>query len=605
MTMKNNKSNLFFIFIWFQNLTMRSKIISVSVIMILLPMCFSAFYFFISLSSVLTNNEYENLNQQINKTVENIELSFNILNNTSFHFLSSNNIREWLSTDQSLIEDKLSLLQKKLEIESDLKYSMLFNNAWDMGLIATAYLFINEETYSMLLRAPYNIDIINQNNINIYKDMSTNHSLGKLIIPPSPQDRTIYFARTVSKPGNPQDSLRLILGTNENTIFQKFEDLTTYPGSMAYIINQTGRIYSCTDKNLLGEFVQEDILRYKDLREVKEVILHEETYFVTSRQIGESGLTFICAIPRKKILSSVSGSFPSYLFITGFILLIFISLSLLISIKSTYFVNDLLVNINKVKIGDYSALMPSYKTKELNEISSTFNNMTDEIKYLINQVYEKKLLLKETDIKFLQSQMNPHFLFNVLVTIGMKSRMLKDESISKMIDALSELLQAGIYSSKNTKITIRQELEYVQLYLYLQKVRFEDTLKYEINIQDPSILDCYIPRFCVEPIVENAVAHGIEKSGKEGDVSINVTKESEFIIFEIIDNGLGFDTEAIDIENNINQNKFHNSIGLKNTNRRIKLIYGEKYGINIASAVGKGCKVTIKIPVDIGGDLNV
>ncbi len=603
--MKKKLQKVFFITLWFEKLTIRSKIISVTMIMILFPVLFSAMYFYSNLSSVLTSNEYENLNQQINKTVENIESSFSILDNTSFHLMSSKNIRDWLSNDEFLSDDKLIFLQKRIEMESDLKYSMLFNSAWDLGLISTAYLFINEEIYIMISKNPLNISILNQNNINVYRKISSSSFLGKQIVPPSTSDETIYFTRTISKPGNPQEPLRLIIGTEESVISQKYEDLTTYPGSIAYIVNNEGIIFSSPDKNTLGNIIKEDIYNYKNTDEVKEMDIGKETFFVASREIGESGLTFICAIPKEKVMSDVSETILSYFLITLFILLIFLLLGIIVSVKSTNFISTLLENINNVKSGNYSSRMPAYKTKELNELSDTFNNMTNEIEYLVNQVYEKQLLLKETDIKFLQSQMNPHFLFNVLVTIGMKARMLKDETVYKMIDSLSELLQAGIYSNKETKITIRQELEYVQFYLYLQKMRFEDNLQYEINVYDNSILNLYIPKFCIEPIVENAVSHGIENSGKGGFVKINVFNRDDSIIIEIIDNGAGFNTDSIDIQQNVNRKKSHNSIGLKNTNQRIKLIYGELYGIKIVSSVGNGCKVTIKIPVDNGDETDV
>lgn len=581
-----------------KNLTIRHKIILATVTMILIPMCISGLYFYFSLSKVMIKTAYNNLEQQIGKINENIELSFDILDNTSLHFLSNKNIRSWLSNDISLDGDNWDLLQRKIELESDLKYSMLFNNAWEMKLVTTAYLFINESTFAMVSRAPVNLQSIEQNNVSIYKYILKNGTIGKRILAPSSNDRTIYFTRTISKPGNTESSLSLIIGTDENFIYQKYSDLLSYNGSIAYITDKAGVIYSCSDKSLLGKSLGKVIHDYNNSTGINEIQIDKETYFFASQKIGSSGLTFTFGIPQKQIMSKLSSSIMNYLLITIVILFVCLVISIFVSFRVTYVIKDLLFNINKVKLGDYTTKMPSYKDSELNVLSNTFNKMTAEIKYLINQVYEKQLLLKEADIKFLQSQMNPHFLFNILVTIGIKAKISKDEIIYKMINSLGNLLQASIYTSGKAEITIRQELEYIRFYLYLQKVRFEEKLQYEINISDELILDYHIPKLCIEPIVENAVVHGIESKIEVGSVIVNVSQHNEIIVFEVIDDGMGFETDKIDLDICTNRKEGHNNIGLNNTNRRLKLIYGEQYGISIESAVGKGSKVIVKIPAD-------
>lgn len=587
----------------FRRIPIRIKIVFFVVLIVLLPMTFSGLYFNSIISSILTKNAYDSLNQLIHQTSDGIENSFSIIDNTSMHFLSNNLIRNWLSSGSSYERDIYRLFIKKSELESELKYSMMFNNAWETKLITTAYLFINESTYCSVSRSFQNPQSINENNINIYKRLSNNLSRGLNITPPSTNDRTIYFSRYVMDVENPKQVLHLIIGTEEGVIFQKYEKLLEFKGSRAYIIDDKGIVYSSSDKSMLGKTVDNSILEFKDYSKVKEVTLDNQTYFMAFKKIGESGLTFVVGIPKKQVLVNLADSMKKYVLITVCIVLIFLLLSISLSIWFTRIIKDLLYHINRVKAGDYQTKMPSYKDYELGILSETFNNMTGEIKYLISQVYEKQLLLKEADIKFLQSQMNPHFLFNVLVTISTKAKMSKDETIYKMVTSLGNLLQAGIYSNSKTKITIKQELEYVRFYLYLQKMRFEEKLEYEINIYDHSILDCHIPKLCVEPIVENAVVHGLEGKAGKGRVILNVKTDSECIIFEIIDDGLGFEMEKIDLNNISNRKDGHNSIGLNNTNRRIKLIYGEEYGIQIESVMSKGSKIIVRIPLDKGDDI--
>lgn len=593
-----NKKASFFI-----SVPLRYKITAVILLLVLLPMSLAGLYFYRNISSILTSNATDNLSQLIRQTNDSIESSFNIIDNTSLHFLSNQTIRSRLSDNTSNEEDNYNLFVNKSKIEEELNYSLMFNNAWDTKLITTVYIFLNETTYSIASRSIQNVQTVNKNNINIFKRLNSEIPKGMIIFPPSNKDKTIYFTRTVSSVNSPRHHLAFIIGTSEDQIFQKYDKLLEFPGSMAYIIDDKGIIYSNSDKRKLGEEVEKSILDLKNKAGVTEATLDNQIYFVAAKKISDSGLTFVAGIPKKQVLAKLSSSIKNYLLITLFIVLVFLIASIFLSLWITRFIKALLQNINKVKDGDYDAKMPAYKDMELSLLSSTFNNMTGEIKYLINQVYEKQLLVKETEFKFLQSQMNPHFLFNTLVTIGYKARLSQDETVYKMVTSLTELLQSSIYSNTKGKVSIRQELEFVEFYLYLQKVRFEDKLEYHVNISDESILDFYLPKLCVEPIVENAVVHGLEGKIGKGTIDINIREDFNSIYFEIIDDGTGFETDNINLDSTesvVKRKNGHNSIGLNNTHKRIKLMYGEQYGISITSELDKGSKVIVHIPVDRG-----
>jgi two-component system sensor histidine kinase YesM len=383
--------------------------------------------------------------------------------------------------------------------------------------------------------------------------------------------------------------------------------LLEYPDSLAYIIDNNGVIYSCSDKSKLGTKVDNAILELKTSNDVTKAEINNQTYFVISKKLNDLGMTFVVGFPQKQILAKLSDSVRSCLVITLFIALL-IAASILLSLWVTKFFKNLLNNINKIKAGDYSGKMPVYKDAELNLLSETFNNMTDEIEYLINQVYEKQLLLKDTELKFLQSQMNPHFLLNTLVTIGYKARLSNDDTVYRMVASLTELLQASLYTNGTEKITIRQEIEFVKFYLYLQKIRFEDKIEYHINISDDSVLEYYLPKLCLQPIVENAVVHGLENKIGKGTVDIYVREEADSVYFEVCDDGIGFEADnwaKAQGETAANRKNGHNRIGLYNTNQRLKIIYGNKYGITVESKKNLGSRVIIHIPADRGENKNV
>ncbi len=558
-------------------------------------------YFYVNISSVLTKNANENLSNLIQQANGNIENSFKIIDTTSLHFLSNKNIRSWSSSDTSFKEDIYSLFLNKSRIEEDLKYSLMFNNAWDMNLISTAYVFLNEDTYCSIFKSTPNIQLINNNNISVFREISKNKIRGKEIVPPSLKDRTIYFTRVISNINNPKQKLAMIFGTDEDQLYKKYAELLSFQGSMVYITDKHGIIYSSSDRNKIGSTVDSSILTFTDDKDVSEVTIENVTYLVAHRNISDTGLNFIAGIPKNQVLATLSDSMRNYIGITVIIIIASVFIGIILSLRFTRFIRDLLSVINRVKVGDYEIKMPAYSDSELNLLSDTFNNMTYEIKYLINQVYEKQLLIKETEFKFLQSQMNPHFLFNTLITIGYKARLSKDETIYQMVTSLTQLLQAGIFTNSQTKVPIRQELKFIEFYLYLQKMRFQDKLEYTINISDESILDLVLPKLSIEPLVENAVVHGIEEKIGKGTVELNIYQEKGSIYFEVTDDGNGFESGSIDLDDSetvIMRKKGHNSIGLLNTHKRIKLMYGEAYGIHIESHISKGSKVTVRIPVD-------
>jgi len=581
----------------------RNKIVIIIFLLILLPMTFAGCYFYWNISRVLTSNANDNLSLLIRQTNDNIEKSFQIIDNTSLHFLANKTVRTWSIEDVSPEDDYYKKFINKSEMEEDLKYSLMFNNAWNISLLSTAYVFFDTENYVSVLKSQPNLEQTNKNNLAVYHSVNGKMVRGKEIVTPSYGDRTLYFTRIVSNINHPQHRLVLIFGTKEADLAETYSELLAFPGAMAYIIDNRGAIYSSADKQELGSIVSPAVFALKDHAEVSEVKINQESYLTVSRSIGTTGLTFIAGIPKKQVLSKLSESMHNYIWSIALIAFVSLAGAVLLSLRFTRVIRDLLRSIHKVKRGHYNTRMPTYKDVELNQLSTTFNNMTDEINYLIKEVYEKHLLIKESEIKFLQAQMNPHFLFNTLITIGYKAKLSKDETVYKMVTSLTELLQASIYSNSLAKVPIRQELEVIQFYLYLQKERFEDKLEYTIHIEDEAILDLLLPKLSVEPLVENAVVHGVEKKLGKGIIHIYIYRRNDSIYFEITDNGNGFEyvpRNWSNIENITMRKEGHNNIGLINTHKRVKLIYGEAYGIDVESEFGAGAKVTLHIPADQG-----
>jgi|SRR5690606_24681457 len=202
--------------------------------------------------------------------------------------------------------------------------------------------------------------------------------------------------------------------------------------------------------------------------------------------------------------------------------------------------------------------------------------MIGQLDTLIEKNYEQKIQADRAQLKALQAQISPHFLYNALDSINWMLIEKEEWDISEVVIALSDLLRYSI-SNNNDMVSVGEEIKNIENYLTIQKVRFENRFSYKIEV-DSTIKDKLIPKLLIQPIVENAVVHGIEEKVEGGIIAINGYYTEGITCFEIIDNGPGIAKEKIDM---LMDNDKSSHLGLNNVNRRIKLIYGSDYGIII------------------------
>ena len=239
-----------------------------------------------------------------------------------------------------------------------------------------------------------------------------------------------------------------------------------------------------------------------------------------------------------------------------------------------------------------------YYDDEVGLLHKNFKLMINKINELIRENYTKQLIIKETEYKALQAQINPHFLYNTLDSINWLAKMNQQEKISIMVEALGNMMR-NIISKKEAMITIREEMDIVNNYITIQKYRYDNRLHFSFN----SLLEhdyIKIPKLTIQPIVENAIQHGLEEMLTECHISINMWPQEEDIEIVVEDNGPGIEEGKMEGIYKGEIRSKSSGIGLNNINERIKLMFGEEYGITIESEVGKGTKVKILLP-SMGG----
>lgn len=239
---------------------------------------------------------------------------------------------------------------------------------------------------------------------------------------------------------------------------------------------------------------------------------------------------------------------------------------------------------------------------EFDLLMKSFNQMSSEIKYLFDFAYNEQMARKDAKIMALQSQINPHFLNNTLEMMNWQARMAGDLTVSKMIEALGTLLNYSMDRSNKKLIDLSEELRCVDAYLYIVSMRFGKRLKVEKEI-DQGLMQIQVPQLILQPLIENAVVHGVEII-KNGMIQIKIYQEDGNVYMQIINTGKGMSQEDIErVENLLNGSNpeqdgkgYYESLGIRNVNERIKLIYGSEYGLTVRPINDQETAATIVIP---------
>ncbi|RFU61003.1 sensor histidine kinase [Bacillus sp. V59.32b] len=254
--------------------------------------------------------------------------------------------------------------------------------------------------------------------------------------------------------------------------------------------------------------------------------------------------------------------------------------------------------MDQVETGYFKQNVNIQSNDEFARLGRSFNRMMEEINHLISEVYQKELSQRESEYKALKAQINPHFLYNTLDTIRWLALYGESKKIEKVAISLAHLLKASLKESKEM-IPIKTEMEYINAYLFIQQTRFE---KINVSIYlDEDITNFFIPRFILQPLVENSFIHGLEKKVGNGNLIISGSVSHQSLTIRVIDNGVGMNQEEAQLLLSAKEDE-HIDIakgtgkGLKNVNKRIQALFGEEYGLSIQSSLDTGTIVEIMLP---------
>lgn len=400
------------------------------------------------------------------------------------------------------------------------------------------------------------------------------------------------------------DKIALIeVSTKMELLFPKF-----YSGGeneWTFFASDSGKYYydMAQENRWLGN-IGEIISRRSEIVDQKHYIqmtLNDEPVIVFIKPVKAIKGTLFRVVSLKEeyaAVTKVSNVFWGCFFIIVLILLFFLNKMVKIILKQFY---EIMNTIHKVQKGDLDVRVYVSSPDEIGELGQQINKMLERITHLMEDNIKREILVKDSEIRALQNQINAHFIYNVLESIKMMAEVDEKYEISDAVTALGKLLRYSMkWVSKN--VTVEEEIDYIKNYLALINLRFDYEIYLSLNMPK-QIFEQEIPKMSLQPIIENAIYHGIEELAEDTSIYVKGVLYDDYCIIEITDSGKGMSDEEINrLQNKIQGNiettgSSGNGIGLKNVQDRIKISFGNDYGISIASKIDCYTKVVVKIPL--------
>ncbi len=528
------------------------------------------------------------------KTLENIEQSFSFVSNTTMAVAATDIILRWIDNPSLFSESDPDYYTNLSELRAQSRHILTYSNAWKDKFISYISIYVNDRLLTYTYAKPLPEGEIIRSSNQAYQYLKDSQSDFIVNVRPLTGDNRIFHIRAMKQDFRKNDSLVIVVATDEEVIRRQYVS-NLDPVMVSYLIDDAGYVFSSSEQNMRG--LKCDAAIASGIRDGQTTVqLNGEAHLLIAKPMEDIGLTFATLVPVGYIAHQALNRLPVLIVICLALGLALIAAGVLVSYRSTRFIRDLAHGMERVAQKDYDVKMRHYRNYAIDFLSDSFNNMTGSMKRLMRDTYESKIMLQEMQLEFLQQQVNPHFLFNILLTIQIKAKMSGAEAVYDMLVSLSGYLRAGLYASNNTFTTLGEELMCVRFYLHLQSQRLGTRLAYDIDVPE-ALLKVQIPRLSIEPLVENAVVHGAESSEKPVRLSISAQEGPSDLTIVVSDDGVGFDLGSLDLTNEISAGlPARDKIGLKNTNSRMKLLYGDGYALRIDTEPGVGTRITVRVP---------
>ncbi len=522
------------------------------------------------------------------QTGKNIEMSLKNVSDIVF-YLQINSILQRSITHAKDNEEGLEAIQTRENIRNTIYHSVLYNDEIE------AVELISDSGKVFEINKTMEEHFLNQ----IGKKEIYDAKGSKLWVATDPVTRTFAIAAAVNSLRTQKPLGYINFYIKESYINNIFSQMKFSNSGEMFIMNRDGIIISHNDKSLLNTKIKQDytkeIFNGNNRGFFHGKINNEESY-VAYLYLKEQSWYIVSIIPAIKYSQKL-------LLVRFAIIIIGICVVVTAIFAAIFITNRISRPIKKLKVamkqfgeGDMSVNCSVESQDEIGQLSRDFNKMVQNINELIQRVYDETLLKQQAELKSLRMQINPHFFYNTLETINWMARINGVTEIGVVAKAMGELMRLTIGGSDFIKIC--DELKSVSNYISIQKYRYDDKLSVSMDINE-ELYEIYIPKLILQPIIENSIVHGILNKASGGHIEIRGRLISDIVEFTVSDNGVGIHPERLKaiLENNFDTfEDDHTHVGVNNVDRRLKIYYGEKYGVQIKSKVGVGTDVIIRFP---------
>lgn len=372
-----------------------------------------------------------------------------------------------------------------------------------------------------------------------------------------------------------------------------------FTDSVIYLVNQREAIVSTTNATLSGTYfmnyssIPEQISSQNTFERVNFV---DEQVYVGYRTVPGTDWYMISAVPAANVVAESNTLIFQFALLYTIFLIISILLSTLLSNSILIRLSNIIHQMKNVRNGPPARIVATPGEDEIGDLVETYNYMSDEINQLMDIQAATAEELRFSEFQALQSQINPHFLYNTLDMINWQAKTGHPDEVSAAVVLLSKFYKLTLNKGLSV-VTIKDELEHADLYMKLQNMRFRDRIRFIIDVPD-EMLQYQIPKLIFQPLVENALLHGIlEKKSREGTIIIMGWAEKDELVFILSDDGVGITKEKLAILlTGDGASRTGSNIGVYNTHRRLQLFYGENYGLTYRSVANQETEVEIRIP---------
>ena len=412
----------------------------------------------------------------------------------------------------------------------------------------------------------------------------------------------IILARAVKSLKNGNQIGYILMRIDEQQFLNLYGSIDIGAGTQMFILNSENKVISSAGDyaEFSKSYPRPELLRQINSSTEKSFSFKTDdgSYLAAFSSIRQADW-YVVALIQFSYLYSESHNLLWDVFLIGLICLLFaLCISYIIYQSILNPTRQLIYGIDSFKNGRLDILIDDSGNDEFSELNQRFNEMAINTKQLINDIKEKEIQKRELEIRALQAQINPHFLANTLNTVSYLASLKKENHIVRLIESILMLLN-GCMKNDSSMTTVEDEISFLKSYIYIQEMRLYGSFTVQYNI-DPSINHYLIPRFLLQPVVENALIHGIEPSDKTGLIVIRGSIQESKLHFSITDNGVGMNQEQINslLSSDDCKDKGRLSgIGIPNVRNRIQLLYGSDYGLYINSIEGVFTTVDIYLPV--------